>query len=321
MKRNRMTWGGLALVLAALAVVAPQATADSAGRHPASLLIYPIFDSSPGAGTVLSVTNVSQDVSVVAHFIYIDGDDWREFNRFEPLTPRDVFSTSAKKHVPSARRGFLYVIALNELRQADSLNYLVGDEIVVDSYGNFLYALEAIPFCSKAPINDNFDEYADFNNEEYFKVADKMYVSSFLGQEKQGPYPLTSTLILVSLVGSSDYETRLDLLPYNNNEEEFSLDYRFRCWASVNLCDIDEYFNDWFLKANTGYDDRNTGLPQTSGWIELDGDRAVDVVGNEPAINDPPFVGAFVQALGYYAAGHLLHESIADNPTDGRLEN
>ncbi len=320
MKRSLYSLGSLALALAIIACLAPSAAADSAGRHPASLLIYPIFDSSPGAGTVLSVTNVSTDTSVIAHFIYIDGDDWREFNRFEPLTPRDNFSISAKVHVPSARRGFLYVIALNSLSQPDALNFLIGDEIVADSKGNFLYALEAIPFCSKEPFVGNGDKWADFDSEEYFKVADKMYVSSFLGQDTRGNLPLTSTLILVSLVGSSDYETRLDLLPYNNNEEEFSLGLAFRCWVQIDLLEIDEYFNDWFLKANTGWDDRVTGLPVTSGWIELDGDRAVDIIGNEPAIPDPPFVGAFIQALGPYAAGHLLHESVADNPTNGRLE-
>lgn len=311
--------------LALVGLIAPVASADSAGRHPGSLLIYPIFDSGPAAGTVVSVANVSQDTSIDAHFIYIDADDnWREFNRFEPLTPRDEFTIRASTHVAGAKRGFLYVVAEvldNDKRDPDSLNYLIGDEIILDSQGNFMYAFEAIPFCSKAPFNSNFDDVLDFNNEEYFKVSDKMYVSSFLGNTMGAPGgDLTTTLIFVSLVGSSDYETRLDLLPYNNNEDEFSAGWNFRCWDAVKLLYIDSFFDDTFLKGLPTYDNRETGIPWTSGWIEIDGDEAVDVVGNEPKVNDPPFVGAVVQAFGSYATGHLMHESAEDNPTNGKLD-
>ncbi len=313
------------LALALMGLAAPLASADSAGRHPGALLIYTIFDSARGAGTIISVTNVSQDTSVDAHFIYIDADDnWREFNRFEPLTPRDEFTIRASTHVAGAKRGFLYVIAEDldlDKRDPNALNYLIGDEIVVDSRGNFLYALDAIPFCAKAPFNGNEDEYLDFNDEEFFKVSDKMYVSSFLGQTTHGgTVNLTTTLIFVAMVGSSDFETRLDLLPYNNAEAESSAPWAFRCWDAVRLLEIDGYFHDNFLRTTFNWDDRNTGIPWTSGWIEIDGDEAVDVIGNEPKIEDPPFVGAMVQALGSYATGHLLHESAADNVTNGRLE-
>jgi hypothetical protein len=321
----------VATILFALALVgfvAPVVSADSAGRHPGSLLIYPIFDSGPRAGTVISVANVSTTVSVDAHFIYIDADnDWREFNRFELLTPRDEFTIRASTHVAGAKRGFLYVVAEiangGTKRDPDTLNYLIGDEIVVDSSDNFLYAFEAIPFCRKAGAIDNGDDVLDFNNEEYFKVSDKMYVSSFLGNTyvKDATDNLTTTLIFVALVGSSDYETRLDLLPYNNNEDEYSAGYRFRCWAAVKARDIDDLFSDTFLKSQPTWDNREIGLPWTSGWVEIDGDEAVDVVGNEPKINDPPFVGAMVQALGRSAsAGHLLHESAEDNVTNGKLD-
>ncbi|MEQ8768332.1 MAG: hypothetical protein RL885_30795 [Planctomycetota bacterium] len=311
-------------VLALVGLIAPAASADSAGRHPGSLLIYPIFDSGPEAGTIVSVANVSQDISIDAHFIYIDADDnWREFNRFEELTPRDEFTIRASTHVAGAKRGFLYVIAETfdaDRRDPDSLNYLIGDEIVVDSIGNFLYALDAIPFCAKAPFNSNFDDVLDFDNEEYFKVSDKMYVSSFLGNTDGDGADLTTTLIFVALVGSSDYETRLDLLPYNNNEDEFSASWNFRCWDAVSLLTIDGFFLDSFLKGLPTYDNRDIGIPWTSGWIEIDGDEAVDVVGNEPKVEDPPFVGAVVQALGSYATGHLMHESAEDNPTNGKLD-
>ncbi len=314
-----------AMTLLLIALAAPCASADSVGRHPGALLIYPIFDSAPGAGTIVSVTNISQDTSIDAHFIYIDADNnWREFNRFEPLTPRDEFTIRASTHVAGAKRGFLYVIAEvldNDKRDPDALNYLIGDEIVVDSKGNFLYALDAIAFCAKAPFNGNEDEYLDFDDEEFFKVSDKMYVSSFLGNIREGDGPaLTSTLILVAILGSSDFETRLDLTPYNNNEAEASVSWRFRCWDAVDLLTIDGYFSDAFQRTTFNWDNRVTGTPWTSGWIEIDGDEAVDIIGNERKIEDPPFVGALVQSFGSFATGHLLHESAEDNPTNGRLD-
>ncbi|MEQ8767756.1 MAG: hypothetical protein RL885_27890 [Planctomycetota bacterium] len=313
----------IGLVGALLLCLAPFASAD--GRKPGSLLIYPCFDSDGAAGTVVSVTNVDQFVTVVAHFIYIDGEDWREFNRFETLTPRDNFTIRASTHVPGAKKGFLYVVALDESRVAGSLNVLIGDEIVADSGGNFLYAFDAIAFLGFPGING--DSRVQLDGGEYENVSDKMYISSFLGQydgrgNQPEVLPMKSTLILVALVGSSDYETRLRFAAYNNNEQEFSTAHNFRCWDAVCLEDIDGLFRHDFL-ITTSYDDRDTGLPVTTGWAEIDGREAVDVVGNEPKIIDPPFVGAIAQTLlsGYFSAGHLLHESQEPNPTDGVLDN
>ncbi len=307
------------LVLVAVMCLAPFASAD--GRKPGSLLIYPCFDSDTGAGTVISVTNVDQVVSVTAHFIYIDASDWREFNRFEPLTPRDVFTVKASTHVAGAKKGFLYVVALNASGTPDNLNVLIGDEIVADSLGNYLYALDAIAFLHYGGVNN--DGVCSFDNVEYEAVRDKMYISSFLGQgNERGFMPIESTLILVALVGSSDYETRLRFAAYNNNEQEFSTAHRFRCWDAVSLEDVDALFRHDFL-ITTNYDDRNTGLPATTGWAEIDGREAVDVIGNEPKVIDPPFVGAIAQMLegNGFSAGHLLHESPESNPTNGLLEH
>jgi hypothetical protein len=319
LKRIPVIIASLAIFFALIVAVAPTAQAESAGRHPASLLIYPIFDSKPGAGTVISVTNVSTDTTIRAHFIYIDAENnWQEFNRFEPLTPRDTYTTLAKAHVSGAKRGFLFIVAEDFSGNGIVANYLIGDEITVDSYNNFLYAVEAIPFCAKAGGSPNrSDDKYEFNGEEYFKVSDKMYVSSFLGNDRD----LSTTFIFVALV-PGDYLTRLDFTPYNNDEEEFSLGYEFQCWSAVRASDIDpEFFTDWYLKNRTSWDNRYNGLPWTSGWIEIDGDEAVPLVGGLDKIEDPAFVGAVVQALGYtYAAGHLFHESLEDNPTNGVID-
>jgi len=304
--------------------------ATAAGRNPASVLIFPEYLSSVGSGTILSVTNTKDDPSfnpntnlngvVDVHFIYVDGEYWTEFNRYERLTPMDTFTVRANVHNPNSEEGFLYCIAESpSTREPVSHNWLIGDEIVADGSGNWLFGIDAIGFKCLAAAGDagdaNGNGLVDLDGIEYEAVADQMMISSFQAQAGM----LTSSLILVSLVPSSDYETRLDLSVYNNNEVEFSAAYRMRCWAWVDLTEIDSVFLDTFLKT-TSFDSRVNGLTYTSGWARIDGDRAIDVTGNEPAISDPPFVGVFVQSLDGFAVGHLLHESKAENETPGQLD-
>ncbi|MEQ8767507.1 MAG: hypothetical protein RL885_26605 [Planctomycetota bacterium] len=328
MFRNQLTW----LVLTGVALVsalAPSATA--AGRNPGSLLVYPVYDSHPGSGTVISITNTKDAPSfnpntnlngvVDVHFIYIDGDNWSEFNRYERLTPNDTFTILANKHNPNSETGFLYCVALSPLSQQPvSHDWLIGDEIVADGYGNWLYGFDAIAFravvAAGSPTDVDHDGFLELNGIEYEAVADEMMISSFIAQGV-----VTSTLMLVSLAGNSDYRTTLAFEVFNNNEQEFSASYTFRCWASVELADIDAVFTDAFL-SSTAYDMRNTGLTiGTTGWARIDGVRATDIVGNEPRITDPAFVGAIAQSIYGYADGHLLHESAAVNPTPGKLDS
>ncbi|MEQ8767757.1 MAG: hypothetical protein RL885_27895 [Planctomycetota bacterium] len=321
-----------ALALAAL-TLAFGPIVQAAGRTPGSVLIYPVYESSPGSGTVISITNTNNDPSyngntnlngvVDVHFIYIDGDSWTEFNRFERLTPNDTFTVLADTHNPNSENGFLYCIAIDPSTNAPvSHNYLIGDEIVADGSGNWLFGLDALAFKSNAAegaASDlDADDLMDLDGVEFEAIADEMYISSFIGQD---PTYVTSTLYLVSLVGSSDFETRLDFAVYNNNEQEFSTTYALRCWAAVELTDIDSQFTNAFLVTTT-YDTADGGLLiGTTGWARIDGDRAVDIVGNEPQVLDPPFVGAMAQSLDGFASGHLLHESDAANAVGGVLDS
>ncbi len=322
-----------ALAVAAL-MVAFGPSVQASGRTPGSVLIYPVYESSPGSGTVISITNTKNDPSynqntnlngvVDVHFIYIDAEYWTEFNRFERLTPNDTFTVLADTHNPNSEDGFLYCIALDPNTNAPvSHNWLIGDEIVADGSGNWLFGLEALAFKSLEADGDPGDadgnDLIDLDGVEYEAVADEMHISSFIGQDSAGG--VTSTLYLVALVGSSDFETRLDLTIYNNNEQAFSATHAFRCWDAVELSDIDSLFDDSFL-VTTIYDSATGGLLiGTTGWARLDGDRAVDVVGNEPQVIDPPFVGALAQSLDGFASGHLLHESDAANAIGGVLDS
>ncbi len=310
-----------------LTICVPTSAAE--GRSPGSLLIYPIYDSNPSSGTLLSITNTKDDPSfnqntnlngvVDVHFIYIDGDYWTEFNRYERLTPNDTFSIVASAHNPNSEIGFLYCIALSPVtREPIAFNWLIGDEIVADGSGNWLYGFDAIAYKSLSPEGDASDLDLDgrlaLDGTEYEAVPDTIAISSFLGIG-----PTEADLILVSLVGDSDYQTRVDFEVFNDNEVEFSATYVFRCWIAVSVDNIDQVFTNSFL-LTTNVDPRDNGLAQTSGWVRIDGDRAIDVVGNGPRIEDPPFLAAFRQSLSGISTGHLLHESDADNDVPGILD-
>ncbi len=325
---------GAALALAT--ILSPLAAA--AGRTPGSVLIFPLYDSNVGSGTVVSVTNTKKDTTynpntnlngvVDVHFIYIDGDDWNEFNRFERLTPNDTFTVLADKHDPNSDEGFLYCIAISPVTfEPVSFNWLIGDEIVADGGGNWLFGVEAIAFKSLAAEGDAADTNAnglvDLDGVEYEAVADEMYISSFFGQGPIAGPPsasVESTLVLLSLIGDSDYRTTIDFAVYNNNEQEFSATHQIRCWDKVLLDDIDSVFTNTFLMSTNWDQTANGWNVGTTGWARLDGQIAVDIVGNEAALDNPPFVGLFIQALDGFAAAHLLHESDASNERGGVLD-
>lgn len=315
-------------VLGLLCTCSPTAAA-AGGRSPGSLLVYPVYDSNPGSGTLISLTNTKEDPSfnpntnlngvVDVHFVYIDGVNWSEFNRFERLTPNDTFTIVASSHNPNSEMGFLYCIALSPVtREPIAFNWLIGDEIVADGSGNWLYGFDAIAYKSLAPEGQptdvNLDGLLSLDGTEYEAVPDTLAISSFLAVGTT-----EADLVLISLLGDSDYQTRIDFEIFNDNEVEFSATYSFRCWTTVAIDAIDQVFTHSFL-ITTNVDPRSNGVPQTTGWVRIDGDRAVDVVGSSPRIEDPPFLAAFRQSLGGISTGHLLHESDADNDVPGILD-
>ncbi|MEQ8762340.1 MAG: hypothetical protein RL885_00335 [Planctomycetota bacterium] len=321
-----------ALALLVLSTLCSVATASS-GHRPGSVLVYPDLISEDGSLTVISITNTKDDPSfnpatnlngvVDVHFIYIDADTWTEFNRFERLTPNDTFSTLASVHTTHrVYSGFLYCIAVDPTTgEPVSHNWLIGDFAIAIAHAGWLYSTDAVPFKSLAPEGQpadlDGDGLIDLDGVEYEAAPDQLLCSSFFGMDY---FSLVfGELILVSLVGSADYETQIDVTLYNDNEQQFSSTIRFRC-ATIHDVVTDPVFSREFL-ASTNTDPRSNGLGSLeTGWFRLDGNRAVDVVGNEPAIEDPPFLAAWTQILVSGSAGRLLHESNEPNPTPGVLD-
>ncbi len=316
----------LALVAFAGVFMGSASESFAGGRLPGSLLVYPVYLSDGSGTTCINITNTwdaptynpntNLDGVLDVHFIYIDGHYWTEFNRFERLTPNDTFSTLASDHNPNSEYGFLYCIALDPVSQQPvDRDYLVGDELVLDSSNGAFYQINAWAFSGVSgdgnPTDVNGNGRLDLDGSEYEQVADKMILASFIGDYV--PSGLKPYLVLVSLLCSSDFESTLDFQVYNNNEQEFSATHKIRCWDIVRLADIDNVFTETFLQTTQNANE----LAAQTGWARIDGDRAVDIVGNEPMVNDPPFLGAHFTTSFF---GHLLHETKDRNSTDGCLD-
>ena len=138
--------------LAALLLLPAVVWAQPLHLEPGSALVYPLFDSTHGAGTVLCVTNTNtsnrycddtdyREGDIVIHYQYFDGDDCLEFDRYEFLTPGDTLCVLAAHHNPDHDRGFLFVAAVDPSTfQKVVFPYLIGSAIVVQSDLNFLWA-------------------------------------------------------------------------------------------------------------------------------------------------------------------------------------
>jgi hypothetical protein len=321
---------GFALAAAA-ALVAGASPAQAQPRHlqPASLLVYPFYDSSPGAGTIVSVTNINDDRTfcpdddfragdVVLHYVYIDGATWREFDRFEPLTPGDTLTVLADNHNPEMDMGFLTVKALDPITlEAIDFDYLIGSAIVVQSEFNFLWGYTPYAFrgladeatqedCSRIFTDDDGDGLADFDGSEYDEFPARLFVDSFF--EERGAFG--NLLVLLSSAGQ-DFENEVAFLFWNNREQKFSRNFKFICWVATNLKSISN------VAGRLNGDPAELGRPPVqTGWVDIKGravrDRAGNIA-NDPDTGDPieqpPLLGVFMQTItsSSFSVGHALH--------------
>jgi len=327
MKREgQVLWSGLALAL--LAVAAPALAQDT--DRPASVLIYPLFDSSGGTGTVVCVTNTNANRSycptedhrvgdVLLHYLYIDGEDCGEFDRYEYLTPGDTLCVIASEHNPDSDRGYLVVTALDPDDEALlGFDHLVGSAIVVESDLNFLWSYRAVGMQTGYVVEDcldvrnpdafpgDQDGVPDYDGVEYSKFPEKLILDSFF--EEGGPHRFTSRLTLLATSGPS-YENETQFTIWNNAETKYSRSFKFTCWWSGPLSDISA------IVADLGGDEGEIGHQTENGWIEIAGSRILDLAGNPLKRADgvrnatPALLGVFMQGIEStpFAYGHGLH--------------
>jgi hypothetical protein len=259
--------------------------------EPGSLLVFPNFDNTRGELTLLTVTNANSSSSIRVEFVYINGQNCQEFNRLRTLTPNDEISVLTKFDNPNMVKGYCYVFAQSPTTgQATSFNFLIGTELVFANVNSssgqggtgLLGIYEVNPWTFKAippqgsSTNVTPNGLRDLNGVEYQAAPDRLLFPRFFGQG--GPLAVKEDLVLINLSGGALFNTIVDFEVFNDNEEGFSAQYSFQCWARVSLSDISGAFNNDFLLTTN----HNTGeVPGTTsanfnetGWYEIDGDVA-----------------------------------------------
>jgi len=319
---------GLAI---ACAVPAPvRAEAPQAG----SVLVFPLYDSRPGSGTIVCVTNTETSTlrcsddfkqgDVSLHFTYFDGETCNEFDRYELLTPGDTLCVLADEHNPEGDMGYLVVMALSpDNRDPLHFNHLVGQAIVVQSDLNFSWSYTPFSFLAMGAAGNLCDRTdpdltlgdgdggADFNGTEYQAFPRELVVPTFF--EEGGRFG--NQLTLMSTAGSR-YRNEIRYLLYNNIEDPYSRSDEFTCWFNAPLGEISQ------SAANLRGDEEEIGHGTQTGWVSIRGRILRDQAGNtvrdesdEPVV--PPILGVFAQFVNGtdYGMGDALYGR--DGTVDG----
>jgi hypothetical protein len=318
------------LTVAGLACIGLASSAVAESITPGSLLVFPTFDNTRGDITLLTVTNTSDDQvngSVNVEFVYINGNNCQEFNRTRTLTPDDEISVLTKNDNPNMQRGYVYVFAKSKTTGAAiKFDHLIGSALVLENSGNdpdYLLApwtfLAGAGLAEGANTDVNNNGLRDLDGTEYEMAPDQLLVPRFLGQDS--PMDANEQLVLINLTGGADFTAVVDFLVYNDNEEVFSAQYSFKCWAKVDLLEISSVFdNDFLLSTNHASNEipGTTGNYPETGWYRLNGDTAFSTA---VQFSDPAILAAQIESLDESRGGAMLPYTIGTQSNGSLLSH
>ncbi len=309
-------------------------SAQASQVNPGSLLIFPSFDNTRGDYTLLTVTNMNDDQTngtVKVEFVYINHDNCQEFNRTRTLTPDDTITVVTKFDNPNQVYGYCYVFAKHKTTGAAiKFDYLIGTERVLSYDSGHDYEVQPWVFQAGSGLADgantdaNGNGLRDLNGTEYSKAPDTIYIPRFFGQD-----PVYSKLALIALTGGAQFDTLVNFLIYNDNEEVFSAQRSFNCYEQCDLTHISGvFYNSFLLSTNHNANEiqwSNAPHPLTgveTGWFSLKG-----AIANSSAasFSNPSILAALIECTedgsgtvmpfttGERANGSLLSQSIFGN--------
>jgi len=286
-----------------LTLVVCAGLAQAGGNEPGSLLIFPEYDARPGSLTFLTVTNTNSDPvdgSVRVHFNYVNGETCLKHEVMETLSPNDTVTFLSQNQAPDQGRGFCFAYARGMAPASPTdFDFLIGTAIVLDGTTGSEYSINALVYEGRTGHGNRTDVDADgvrdLDGLEYEMAPGKIAIPRFFGQPgfTSGSGVPHADLVLMGMTGVN-FTTTLDLLIFNDNEEVFSSEMSFYCWARVPLADISGLFTNDFLRDNTNHDPREIEgwSAFESGWFEIDGAVATSP---EVTIDDPAFVAVLIE--------------------------
>ena len=216
------------------------------------------------------------------------------FARTEALTPGDTLSVITREHNPTRSRGYLYAYAQDDTTEPMAWNHLIGSLLTVDGLDMYEYGLPPLSFASSSsdgePTDIDADGVRDLDGIEYGMVPERLDFPRFVGQG----LPIADELVLIDLSGGAGYSTIVDFLVFNDNEEVYSAQTAFTCWANVRLLDISSMFdNDWLENVTNHDPSESLGFRET-GWFLLDGRIATS---DNEVIFDPAIYAVLIETM------------------------
>ncbi len=242
------------------------ASAQPLHAREGSVLIFPLFNSTAGNNTLLTVTNTNESESLCSggsgfrigdvqlHYTYFS-ELWAQSDTDENFTPADTLTVLARGHNPNDEMGFVVVEARDpETNFPITFNYLIGSAIVINSEFDFQWSYTPYAFASRGrsdgchtpidvPGSDDFDRM-DFDDIEYSSFPELVMLDHFFGEGTPAGNPaltFSNTLYLMSTSpGGPEVEdmTEVFVQGYNNNERGFSRTFRFNCYLVTSLNDL-----------------------------------------------------------------------------------
>lgn len=305
--------------LAALVSLALCAGQAQAGRNdPGSLLVFPEYDTRPGSISLLTVTNVNGDAPVGVRFAFVEADTCDVHERRALLSPGDTLTLYPTAQLPAPSRGFCFAYAVDVASgEPIDFDHLVGSEVLLEATSGSecrlnAFAFEGLPGAGLATDLDR-DGVRDLDGAEYAPAPARLVIPQFFGQS-DGPPGAWSELILIPLTERS-FQTTVDLLIYNDNEDLFTAEFSLACWARVPLASISGLFGNRFLSNNTNHAAGEIlGLPGVeTGWFQVWG----NIASNPHADLVAPAILAALVEVGSMSSASLPF-TIGEN-TNGEL--
>ena len=289
-----------------------------------SLLLFPEFDNRAGQRTLLTITNACCEEltsNTRIEVVYIDKTACLETNRTYTLTPCDTLTLLTSSSGQMGQQGYAYVFAKSATTSAANpngvpivFNRLIGQSVMLDGISTFEYAVNPVVFKAygqEGAFNDddndgirdlNGDPAAlDFTGMEYDPAPDQIVIPRFLAQDESDTANVWSEVVLVALSGGAEFTTTLKVLGYNDNEQPYSSEFAFQCWAKVPLNTLTGNFAQQSFLSIGGDPDEIVGWnTRDAGWLLLDGLIANS---DQESIKDPAFYALLVErAYGEFAA-------------------
>ncbi|MHC4943072.1 MAG: hypothetical protein ACYTG7_08650 [Planctomycetota bacterium] len=266
-----------------------------------SCLIFPYFNSHPDTISVFRISNVSKgEVSV--RLVVIDEETCTPWDRWVHLTANDTVTFLDSWMTPNPMRGFMYANVVEGTGTAEEMNVLIGQEIVFDSWSldpMMSFSINALAF-EAIDVEPDGDIHLD--GSEYGAAPKAIHLPGFFGEEypDAGNSATDSRLVFVNLTGGKHFVHTAKLLIYNDNEQAFSAQHSFPCFAFVRLKDVSGATRNSFLLSTDHDLDEPLGFADwdlETGWIAITGGHAVNPNSGH-GISNASLIAVLVERIG-----------------------